>query len=115
MGKCRLWVNVSWVYVAMGICRMGICRLTFLTDLHCQGETHEEPDLEGGEQVGGLSSVSRGGYKLPLKILGITSSLILQASTHYKSHIAKLQLENEILKRKEARNDVMVSIPHNQS
>ena len=28
MGKCRLWVNVSWVYVAMGICRMGICRLT---------------------------------------------------------------------------------------
>ena len=30
MGKCRLWVNVSWVYVAMGICRMGICRLTDL-------------------------------------------------------------------------------------
>jgi len=34
-----------------------------------------------------------------------------QASTHYKSHIAKLQLENEILKRKEARNDVMADGP----
>ena len=35
--------------------------------------------------------------------------------THYKSHIAKLELENDDLKRKEARNDVMVSSPHNQS
>ena len=35
--------------------------------------------------------------------------------THYKSHIAKLELEIEDLKRKEARNDVMVSSPHYQS
>ena len=28
MGKCRPWVNVTWVNVAMGIYRMGICRLT---------------------------------------------------------------------------------------
>jgi len=31
--------------------------------------------------------------------------------THYKSHIAKLELENEDLKRKEARNDLMVNGP----
>ena len=47
--------------------------------------------------------------------LGNTSSLILKVLTHYKSHIAKLELENEDLKRKEARNDIMVSSPHNQS
>ena len=29
--------------------------------INCTGETHEEPDLEGGDEVGGLSSVSRGG------------------------------------------------------
>ena len=52
--------------------------------------------------------------KIPFISLGITSSLILKVLTHYKSHIAKLELENEDLKRKEARNDVMVSSPHNQ-
>ena len=53
--------------------------------------------------------------KIPLKILGITNSLIFKVLAHYKSHIAKLELEIEDLKRKEARNDVMVSSPHNQS
>ena len=53
--------------------------------------------------------------KIPLIILGITSSLIFKVLAHYKSHIAKLELENEDLKRKEARNDVKVSSPHNQS
>ena len=53
--------------------------------------------------------------KIPLEILGITSSLISKVLTHYKSHIAKLELENEDLKRKEVRNDVMVSSHHNQS
>ena len=53
--------------------------------------------------------------KIPLEILGITSSLISKVLTHYKSHIAKLELENEDLKRKEARNDIMVSSHHNQS
>ena len=53
--------------------------------------------------------------EIPLEILGITSSLISKVLTHYKSHIAKLELENEDLKRKEARNDIMVSSPHNQS
>ena len=46
-----------------------------------------------------------------MKILGIISSLILKVLSHYKSHITKLELENEDLKRKEARNDVMVSSP----
>ena len=79
--------------------------------MNCQGETHEEPGLQVGEQVGGLPSVSRGGDKLPLKILGIISSLILKVLSHYKSHITKLELENEDLKRKEARNNGMVSSP----
>ena len=52
-----------------------------------------------------------------MKILGrtITSPLVLKVLTHYKSHIAKLELENEDLKRKEARNYVTVSSPHYQS
>ena len=67
------------------------------------------------QQVIPIRNPMKSPVEIPLEILSITSSLILQASTHYKSHIAKLQLENENLKRKEARNDVMVSIPHNQS
>ena len=43
--------------------------------------------------------------------VSLCSSLIFKVLTHYKSHIAKLELENEDLKRKEARNDVMVSSP----
>ena len=52
---------------------------------------------------------------MKILVITITSSLVLKVLTHYKSHIAKLELENEDLKRKEARNDVMVSSPHNQS
>ena len=32
----------------------------------------------------------------------------MKVLTHYKSHIAKLEFENEDLKRKEARRDLMV-------
>ena len=46
-----------------------------------------------------------------MKILGIVSSFVLKVLSHYKSHITKLELENEDLKRKEARNDVLVSSP----
>ena len=52
---------------------------------------------------------------MKILVITITSSLVLKVLTHYKSHIAKLELENEDLKRKESRNDVMVSSHLNRS